>query len=81
VSKRTKFLLGIGVIAALVIGWQIAAFAGPVGLASGFQDDDGNLTPNTPNVSGTLDWNSFAPPNWTGTPRPPPSPRTTGPPT
>jgi hypothetical protein len=27
VSKRTTFLLGIGVIAALVIGWQIAAFA------------------------------------------------------
>jgi hypothetical protein len=27
VNKRTKFLLGIGVIAALVIGWQVAAFA------------------------------------------------------
>jgi hypothetical protein len=27
VSKRTKFLLGIGVIATLVIGWQVAAFA------------------------------------------------------
>jgi hypothetical protein len=27
VSKRTKFLLGIGVIAALVIGWQVAALA------------------------------------------------------
>jgi hypothetical protein len=27
VSRRTKFLLGIGVIAALVIGWQVAAFA------------------------------------------------------
>ena len=26
-SKRTKFLLGIGVIAALVIGWQVTAFA------------------------------------------------------
>ena len=26
-SKRTKYLLGIGVIAALVIGWQVAAFA------------------------------------------------------
>jgi hypothetical protein len=65
-SKRTKWLSLIGVIAALVVGWQIAAFAGPVGLASGFQDDDGNLTPNTPNVSGTLDWNSFAPAPWTG---------------
>jgi hypothetical protein len=27
VNKRTKFLLGIGVIATLVIGWQVAAFA------------------------------------------------------
>jgi hypothetical protein len=27
VNKRTKFLLGIGVIAALVVGWQVAAFA------------------------------------------------------
>ena len=26
-SKRTRYLLGIGVIAALVLGWQIAAFA------------------------------------------------------
>jgi hypothetical protein len=62
VSKRTKFLLGIGVIAALVIGWQIAAFAGPVGTAQGFEDDDGNLAPNggTPN----FDWNSFAPVTW-----------------
>jgi hypothetical protein len=27
VNKRTKILLGIGVIAALVVGWQVAAFA------------------------------------------------------
>jgi hypothetical protein len=27
VSKRTRYLLGIGVIAALVMGWQVAAFA------------------------------------------------------
>jgi hypothetical protein len=62
VNKRTRYLLGIGVIAALVIGWQIAAFAGPVGTAQGFEDDDGNLAPNggTPN----FDWNSFAPVTW-----------------
>jgi hypothetical protein len=56
----------IGIIAALVIGWQVAAFAGPVGILSDFEDDDGNLTPhNQPTVDGT-DWNSFAPPNYTG---------------
>jgi hypothetical protein len=27
VNKRTKFLLGIGVIATLIVGWQVAAFA------------------------------------------------------
>jgi hypothetical protein len=27
VNKRTKFLLGIGVIATLVIGFQVAAYA------------------------------------------------------
>ena len=61
-SKRTKFLLGIGVIAALVLGLQIAAYAGAVGTAQGFEDDDGNLAPNggTPN----FDWNSFDPVTW-----------------
>ena len=63
-SKRTKWLLSIGVIAALVVGWQIAAFAGPVGTASGFEDDDGNLVDNP---TAGIDWNSFAPVTWTGT--------------
>jgi hypothetical protein len=57
-------LLSIGVIAALVVGWQIAAFAGPVGTASGFEDDDGNLVDNP---TAGIDWNSFAPVTWTGT--------------
>ena len=74
-SKRTKFLLGIGVIAALVLGLQIAAFAGTRRRRSGFQDDDGNLDSRYPNRQGTLDWNSFAPSNWT------PAPPRTGPPT
>jgi len=56
-------LLGIGVIAALVIGWQVAAFAtGPVGTASGFEDDDGNLAPDPTGLN--FDWNSFAPVTW-----------------
>jgi hypothetical protein len=55
-------LLGIGVIAALVIGWQIAAFAGPVGSAQGFEDDDGNLADDAA-VPG-IDWNSFADVIW-----------------
>ena len=43
-SKRTKFLLGIGVIAALVIGWQVAALA--VHDEGKFQLD-GDATTNT----------------------------------
>jgi hypothetical protein len=42
VSKRTKFLLSIGVIAALVVGWQMVAFAALSG--SNFEiDPDANL--------------------------------------
>jgi hypothetical protein len=60
VSKRTKFLLGIGVIATLVVGWQVVAFAGAVGTAQGFQDDDGNLIDD----GAGIDWNSFDPISW-----------------
>ena len=38
------------------------ALAGPVGNASGFEDDDGNLI-----VNSTFDWNGFDPTTWTGT--------------
>jgi hypothetical protein len=61
VSKRTKWLSLIGVIAALVIGWQVAAFANLTG--SDFEANDGNLVVNT---TGNTDWNRFNPPNWTG---------------
>jgi len=54
-------LLAIGAIAALVVGWQVVAFAGPVGNNSGFEDDDGNLV-----VNSTFDWNGFTR-TWTGT--------------
>ena len=62
-SKRTKWLLGIGVIAALVIGWQIAAFATHAGTSltgSNFEIDgppDGaNLIVD--HATGTKDWAS-----------------------
>jgi hypothetical protein len=48
------------VVAALLLA--IAASAGPVGLNSGFEDDDGNLA-----VASTFDWNGFDPTTWTGT--------------
>jgi hypothetical protein len=53
VSKRTKFLLGIGVIAALVIGWQVAAFAVH---DTGAFELEGNAT-NDPTVDGD-DWDN-----------------------
>jgi hypothetical protein len=53
VSKRTKFLLGIGVIAALVVGWQVAAFAVH---DTGAFELDGNAT-NAAAVPGD-DWDN-----------------------
>jgi hypothetical protein len=54
VSKRTKILLGIGVIAALVVAWQVAAFATLAG--SNFEiDPDANLRIGDP-TPGTDDW-------------------------
>jgi hypothetical protein len=64
VSKRTKWLSLIGVIAALVVGWQVAAFAVLPG--SGFQGNDGNLIASD-GPANTIDWNSFADVEWTGT--------------
>jgi hypothetical protein len=61
----------IGVIATLVVGFQVAAFGVLTG--SNFQGNDGNLTPlaqptDPPNATpaGSIDWNSFAPVNWLG---------------
>jgi hypothetical protein len=53
VSKRTRFLLGIGVIAALVIGWQVAAFAVH---DTGAFELEGDAT-NDPTVNGD-DWDN-----------------------
>ena len=42
-SKRTKFLLSIGVIAALVVGWQVVAFAASLPGSDFEIDDNANL--------------------------------------
>jgi hypothetical protein len=60
--KRLALLVPFLALAALILA--IAAAAGPIGTASGFEDDDGNLNPQAP-IS--FDWNSFDPTTWTGT--------------
>jgi hypothetical protein len=61
--RRRRFLLAsILTGAALALVFVIAAAAGPIGTASGFEDDDGNLV-----VNSTFDWNGFSPVTWTGT--------------
>jgi hypothetical protein len=61
-KRRRWFFLVVpfAVLAALVLA--IAASAGSIGTASGFEDDDGNLV-----VNSTFDWNGFSPVTWTGT--------------
>jgi hypothetical protein len=64
--KRTV-LAAVGAVV-LTIGLTVplalsaAASPGPIGNASGFEDDDGNLA-----VNSTFDWNGFSPVTWTGT--------------
>jgi len=58
--KRLALIVPFAVLAALILA--IAASAGPIGTASGFEDDDANLA-----VNSTFDWNGFAPTTWTGT--------------
>jgi hypothetical protein len=53
VSKRTKVLLGIGVIAALVVGWQVAAFA--VHDEGAFELDGNAISANAPAPIGPAD--------------------------
>ena len=60
--SRVLALLGLGALLALALA--INSFAGPVGTAAGFEDDDGNLEPQAPT---NFDWNSFDPTTWTGT--------------
>jgi len=71
-KKRRRFFLGpILITAAVALVFSIAAAAGPVGTASGFEDDDGNLVPNgtalTNCTSAHFDWNCFRTLTWNGT--------------
>jgi hypothetical protein len=63
-SRKGRLGLLGGLVAIGAIGVAAVAFAGPVGNASGFEDDDGNLAVNS---TSTFDWNGFSPTTWTGT--------------
>jgi hypothetical protein len=66
-SKRLKWRLGSGLTAGallVAIVMVVTAMAGPIGAASGFEDDDGNLVDN---AAAGIDWNTFSPTTWTGT--------------
>ena len=59
-SKRTKFLLGIGVIAALILGLQVAAFASHPGASlpgSNFEIDT-NANLKVDDAAPSIDWAS-----------------------
>jgi hypothetical protein len=59
-GRRFWALCALGALAALAaLGTAINSFAGPVGNAIGFEDDDANLV-----VNSTFDWNGFAPVTW-----------------
>jgi len=68
-NKRTAIaaLAAVALSLGLTLPLAVAASAspGPVGAASGFEDDDGNLAVDSPATS--FDWNGFAPTTWTGT--------------
>ena len=64
-TSRLKFLVGLGVVAALVVA--VPGLAGTSDLAE-FEAEDGNLVDDgTPSSVGGIDWNAFAPTTWTGT--------------
>ena len=52
---RRSVLITVVAICSLVV--PMVALAGPIGTASGFEDDDANLIVNT---TGNVDWNAFA---------------------
>lgn len=62
--KKKQLVAALGALAVL-LALAIPAIAGPVGTASGFEDDDGNLAPDPAGLN--FDWNSFAPVTWSGT--------------
>ena len=60
--KRSRLMAAVAAVGLAVGISAVPAIAGPVGTASGFEDDDGNLV-----VNSTFDWNGFSPVTWTGT--------------
>jgi hypothetical protein len=58
-STRQLFVGGLAVLSTLV--FAIAASAGPVGTAGGFEDDDANLVDN---AAAGIDWNTFSRVSW-----------------
>jgi hypothetical protein len=59
--RRTKLASGLAAVALAIGISALPAMAGPVGIASGFEDDDANLVDN---VAAGIDWNTFAPVTW-----------------
>ena len=64
-SKWTRVvaLASLAVLLAALVA--LPASAGPVGVAAGFEDDDGNLVDDANAIP--TDWNDFSAGNWTGT--------------
>ena len=64
-TRRTRSVALASLAALLAVMIALPASAGPVGVAAGFEDDDGNLVDNTDTAtSAGIDWNSFDPVVW-----------------
>jgi Prealbumin-like fold domain len=57
--RRRRFILFAPLVAIAALVMAMAASGGPIGTASGFEDDDANLI-----VNSTFDWNGFSPVTW-----------------
>jgi len=57
--RRRRFFLFAPLVAIAALALAMAASGGPIGTASGFEDDDANLV-----VNSTFDWNGFSPVTW-----------------
>jgi hypothetical protein len=65
-GRRRALLASLCVAAVVGLFFAITAGAGQVGTAIGFEDDDGNLAPDSSTGAINFDWNSFDPTTWTG---------------
>jgi Prealbumin-like fold domain len=59
--QRQRSLMLLSLAGVLALAFAVNSYGGPVGTAAGFEDDDGNLTPQAPI---NFDWNSFARATW-----------------